>query len=58
MRIVLSVSGCSSWTLYQYDNYQGESVCVTPSNTNTCSPGFYLSTTQLGVLAGGQTEGS
>ena len=50
------MSGCSAWTLYQYDHYQGESVCLTPSNTNTCSPGFYVTTHHLGILAGGERE--
>ena len=49
----LAVSGCSAWTLYQYDHYEGASVCVTPSSSSSCSPGFYLNTDQLGVLAGG-----
>ena len=52
-RLVLAVSGCSAWTVYQYDNYEGASVCVTPSDLTTCSPGFYLTTEQLGgELAG------
>jgi len=53
MMEVLAVSGCSAWTVYQYDNYEGASVCLTPSDPNTCSPGFYLSTEQLGELGGG-----
>eukprot|EP00092_Neocalanus_flemingeri_P034599 GFUD01037634.1.p1 GENE.GFUD01037634.1~~GFUD01037634.1.p1 ORF type:complete len:267 (+),score=20.63 GFUD01037634.1:80-880(+) len=46
------VTGCSAWTLYQYDNYQGEAVCVFPSHIANCNPGFYSSSQQLGVLAG------
>merc|ERR1719397_1433759 len=35
------VTGCHPWTLYQYDNYQGQAMCVYPSDTSSCNPGFY-----------------
>jgi len=46
------VTGCSGWTLYQYSNYQGLSMCVWPSNTAACYPGFYTTAASLGSLAG------
>jgi hypothetical protein len=46
------VAGCSSWTLYQYSNYQGNRVCVWPANTAACYPGFYTTAQSLGQLAG------
>jgi hypothetical protein len=46
------VTGCSAWTLYQYNNYQGERLCVWPSNTAACYPGFYTTSQSLGLLAG------
>ena len=46
------VTGCSAWTLYQYDNYQGAALCVFPSHMGNCNPGFYSTSDQLGVLAG------
>ena len=44
------VTGCSGWTLYQYDDYQGAAVCVFPSDTLSCNPGFYSTTTSLGMM--------
>ena len=46
------VTGCSAWTLYQYDNYQGAALCVFLSDMGNCNPGFYSTSQQLGVLAG------
>jgi len=46
------VTGCSGWTLYQYDNYQGYAICVYPSDISTCNPGFYSTSTKLGMMAG------
>jgi len=46
------VTGCHPWTLYQYDNYQGQAMCVYPSDTSSCNPGFYTTSQSLGSLAG------
>jgi hypothetical protein len=46
------VTGCNPWTLYQYDNYHGQAMCVYPSDTNKCNPGFYTNAQSLGALAG------
>merc|ERR1719315_106941 len=46
------VTGCNPWTLYQYDNYQGNAMCVYPSDTSKCDPGFYTPSQSLGSLAG------
>jgi hypothetical protein len=46
------VTGCSPWTLYQYNNYQGNRICVWPANTAACYPGFYTTAQSLGALAG------
>ena len=46
------VTGCSAWTLYQFNNYQGERLCVWPANTAACYPGFYTTGQSLGLLAG------
>ena len=46
------VTGCNPWTVYQYDNYQGASACLFPSDVNNCYPGFYPSSGDLGGLAG------
>jgi len=35
------VTGCSPWTVYEYDNYQGSSVCFYPLSEFDCTPGFY-----------------
>ncbi len=35
------VTGCSAWTIYEYDNYQGDSVCLYPADTVNCYPGFF-----------------
>merc|ERR1711997_1187750 len=42
------VTGCHPWTLYQYDNYQGQAMCVYPSDTSSCNPGFYTTSQSLG----------
>merc|ERR1712080_352397 len=46
------VTGCNPWTLYEYSNYKGKSMCVYPENTSKCSPGFYSTRQSLGSLAG------
>jgi len=46
------VTGCNPWTLYEYDNYQGQAVCVFPSDTTKCDPGLYKDSQSLGYLAG------
>ena len=48
----LIVTGCSPWTLYQYDNYAGLSMCVFPGSTTECTPGYYPTSQALGSLAG------
>merc|ERR1711879_600813 len=35
------VSGCDAWTIYEYDNYQGRSVCLFPSDQINCYPSFF-----------------
>lgn len=46
------VTGCSAWTVYQYDNYLGESACLFPSSTTSCTPGFFPTRSHLARLAG------
>ena len=46
------VTGCSPWTLYQFQNFQGEALCVFPSDSSNCNPGFYSSSAQFGALEG------
>ena len=46
------VTGCSAWTVYQYDNYQGQAACMFPADSSQCSPGFYKTGAELGSLAG------
>ena len=46
------VTGCSPWTLYQYDNYNGNAMCVFPGDSSSCTPGYYTSYQSLGSLAG------
>jgi len=48
----LIVTGCSPWTVYQYDNYKGDAMCVFPSSSSNCTPGFYPSSQSLSTLAG------
>jgi len=48
----LIVTGCDAWTIYQYDNYQGNAMCVFPSDSSSCTPGFYPTSQNLGSLAG------
>jgi len=36
----LLVTGCSPWTVYSLNNYQGASLCFYPSDTSNCYPGF------------------
>jgi hypothetical protein len=45
------VSGCSPWTAYQYNNYEGSSICLYPSDTNNCYPGFFDNPDELGGLS-------
>ena len=44
------MTGCSPWTIYQYDNYQGYSVCLFPSDTTNCYPSFYATPDELAGL--------
>ena len=45
------VTGCSPWTIYQYDNYQGAALCLYPSDTTDCDPSFFPTPDDLGGLA-------
>merc|ERR1712029_180918 len=45
------VTGCSGWTIYQYNNYQGRAMCVFPSDSSQCTPGLYPTSASLGSLA-------
>ena len=44
------MTGCSPWTIYQYDNYQGYAVCLFPADTTNCYPSFYATADELGGL--------
>ena len=46
------VTGCYPWTLYQYDHYSGNAMCVFPGSTSDCTPGYYTTSQSLGSLAG------
>ena len=46
------MTGCNPWTIYQYDDYQGLAVCLYPSDTQNCYPGFFPTAGSLGGLAG------
>ena len=35
------VTGCSAWTVYQYDDYLGRAVCLLPADVKACLPGIY-----------------
>ena len=47
----LIVTGCSPWTVYEYDNYQGSSVCFYPLDTINCYPGFYDTPDVMGGIS-------
>jgi len=46
------VTGCDAWTIYQYDNYRGSSMCLFPGDSSACNPGLYPNSQSLGMLAG------
>merc|ERR1711971_351208 len=50
------VTGCTPWTLYEYDYYLGNSICLPAgqmaTDTGSCEPAFYNSNSSLGLLAG------
>eukprot|EP00088_Acartia_fossae_P017540 TRINITY_DN199_c0_g1_i2.p1 TRINITY_DN199_c0_g1~~TRINITY_DN199_c0_g1_i2.p1 ORF type:complete len:245 (-),score=39.72 TRINITY_DN199_c0_g1_i2:83-817(-) len=46
------VTGCNGWTLYSEANYRGNCMCVQPSDSRNCYPGFYKTQSNLGSLAG------
>jgi len=50
------VTGCTPWTLYEYDYYLGNSICLPAGQRTThagsCEPAFYNSNSSLGLLAG------
>lgn len=35
------ITGCNAWTVYDLENYQGNSACFYPLDSNFCYPGFY-----------------
>jgi len=35
------ITGCSAWSVYQYDNYQGQCYCLYSGDSSNCYPGFY-----------------
>jgi len=35
------ITGCSPWTLYEYSNFQGQSACWYPADTQNCYPAFF-----------------
>ena len=35
------ITGCSPWTLYEFSNFQGQSACWYPADTQNCIPGFF-----------------
>ena len=35
------ITGCTPWTLYEYSNYQGQSACWYPADTQNCYPAFF-----------------
>jgi len=48
----LIVTGCTPWTLYQYDHFEGDAMCVFPSSSTDCTPGYYTTSQALSTLAG------
>ena len=48
----LTVTGCSGWTIYEYEHYQGAALCLMPGNKIDCQPGFFISTYNFGILKG------
>ena len=45
------ITGCSPWTVYEFDNYQGSSVCFHPLSSVDCTPGFYDTPAVLGGIS-------
>ena len=50
--LLILVTGCSGWTIYEHENYQGASLCLMPSDKVKCNPGFYINTQKFGALQG------
>ncbi len=45
------MTGCDPWTIWRYDDYEGDSVCLYPSDTANCYPGFFPYEYDLGGMA-------
>ena len=46
------VTGCSPWTLYESDHFEGSAMCVFPSSSTDCTPGLYPFSRALSDLGG------
>merc|ERR1712013_383095 len=46
------VTGCSPWTLYESDHFEGSAMCVFPSSSTDCTPGLYPFAKALSDLGG------
>merc|ERR1712018_285764 len=44
------VTGCNPWTVYDYTNYGGFSVCFYPADPRNCSPGFFRDAQVMGGM--------
>ncbi|XP_040572557.1 uncharacterized protein [Lepeophtheirus salmonis] len=42
------LTGCQPWTLYEHTSYRGDHICIYPSSTQNCEPGFYLEPQDFG----------
>ncbi len=46
------MTGCEPWTIWKYDYYRGDSVCLFPSDALNCYPGFFPFEEDLKGMAG------
>ena len=46
------MTGCDPWTVYEYDDYSGDAVCLYPADGDECYPGFFPFESDLGGMAG------